>query len=204
MRFQGQWHDEESGLYYNRHRYYDPQQGRYISQDPIGLVGGDNLYQYAAAPNLEVDPLGLRGVYGLGGGPYSQSNMIRTQARDLVGSIEPNLSAEAFSGFFGQTVSTGLKFDTHGNTAWVVSECHQYGVGLFRGVGAGGSLGISSAPLENGVSETVGPFIRAGIVKGGGNSIAGATGWIGPSYGMASGIQHCKTTTTVLGTNGNE
>ncbi|WP_447529898.1 RHS repeat-associated core domain-containing protein [Vreelandella sp. TE19] len=39
IRFQGQWHDEESGLYYNRHRYYDPQQGRYISQDPIGLKG---------------------------------------------------------------------------------------------------------------------------------------------------------------------
>ncbi|MBH8581980.1 RHS repeat-associated core domain-containing protein, partial [Bisbaumannia pacifica] len=68
IRFQGQWHDEESGLYYNRHRYYDPQQGRYISQDPIGLVGGDNLYQYAAAPNIEVDPLGLRGYMVLGVG----------------------------------------------------------------------------------------------------------------------------------------
>ena len=39
IRFQGQWQDEESGLYYNRHRYYDPQQGRYISQDPLGLEG---------------------------------------------------------------------------------------------------------------------------------------------------------------------
>ena len=120
-------------------------------------------------------------------------------------------NAKTLPNTFILTVSTGLKFDTHGNTAWVVSECQQYGLGLFRGVGAGGSLGISSAPLENGVSETVGPFIRAGIVKGGGgsidaggNSIAGATGWIGPSYGMAGGIQHCKTTTTVLGTNGNE
>ncbi|QGQ70270.1 RHS repeat-associated core domain-containing protein [Halomonas sp. PA16-9] len=46
IRLQGQWHDEESGLYYNRHRYYDPQQGRYISQDPIGLRGGTNLYGY--------------------------------------------------------------------------------------------------------------------------------------------------------------
>ncbi|MGO3698508.1 RHS repeat-associated core domain-containing protein, partial [Halomonas sp.] len=62
IRFQGQWHDEESGLYYNRHRYYDPQQGRYISQDPIGLRGGTNLYGYVSNPTGMVDPLGLEVV----------------------------------------------------------------------------------------------------------------------------------------------
>ncbi len=61
IRFRGQWHDEESGLYYNRHRYYDPQQERYISQDPIGLNGGMNLYGYVTNPTGMVDPLGLRG-----------------------------------------------------------------------------------------------------------------------------------------------
>ncbi|EGP18695.1 RHS repeat-associated core domain-containing protein, partial [Halomonas sp. TD01] len=204
IRFQGQWHDEESGLYYNRHRYYDPQQGRYISQDPIGLNGGDNLYQYAASPIMEVDPLGLSGVYGLGGGPYSQSNTVRRKSEELVTSVEPNVAAETFGGVFGQTVSTGLKFDSEGNIATVVTECQQYGLGIFRGAGTGGNIGVSSGPLENGVSETWGPFVRAGAMKGGGgsidvgsNSIAGASGWFGPSYGMAGGIQHCKTTTTV-------
>ncbi|MBZ0332560.1 RHS domain-containing protein, partial [Halomonas sp. ANAO-440] len=62
IRFQGQWHDDESGLYYNRHRYYDPQQGRYISQDPIGLKGGRNLYGYVTNPTGMVDPLGLSSV----------------------------------------------------------------------------------------------------------------------------------------------
>ncbi|CAM0556998.1 hypothetical protein EHLJMEHL_02086 [Vreelandella titanicae] len=62
IRFQGQWHDEESGLYYNRHRYYYPQQGRYISQDPIGLRGGTNLYGYVSNPTGMVDPLGLEVV----------------------------------------------------------------------------------------------------------------------------------------------
>ncbi|ODC04425.1 hypothetical protein BFW38_13670 [Terasakiispira papahanaumokuakeensis] len=61
IRFQGQWHDEESGLYYNRHRYYDPQQGRYITQDPIGLKGGTNLYGYVGDPTSAIDPLGLTG-----------------------------------------------------------------------------------------------------------------------------------------------
>nr|WP_269467556.1 MULTISPECIES: RHS repeat-associated core domain-containing protein [Burkholderia] len=40
VRFQGQYHDHESGLHYNRHRYYDPEVGRYISLDPIGLQAG--------------------------------------------------------------------------------------------------------------------------------------------------------------------
>ncbi|WP_336220177.1 RHS repeat-associated core domain-containing protein, partial [Citrobacter amalonaticus] len=60
LRLPGQWYDEESGLHYNRHRYYDPTQGRYITQDPIGLVGGLNLYNYVMDnPVTYVDPKGL-------------------------------------------------------------------------------------------------------------------------------------------------
>ncbi|WP_447894313.1 RHS repeat-associated core domain-containing protein [Vreelandella sp. GE22] len=80
IRFQGQWQDEESGLYYNRHRYYDPQQGRYISQDPIGLRGGTNLYGYVANPMGAVDPLGLTPLSQCG-----QENALRetSMQRDL-------------------------------------------------------------------------------------------------------------------------
>ena len=39
FRYQGQYEDSETGLYYNRLRYYDPSTGAYISQDPIGLAG---------------------------------------------------------------------------------------------------------------------------------------------------------------------
>ncbi|EKE4282630.1 RHS repeat protein, partial [Escherichia coli] len=60
IRLPGQQYDEESGLYYNRHRYYDPLQGRYITQDPIGLEGGWNQYVYASIhPTYSIDPLGL-------------------------------------------------------------------------------------------------------------------------------------------------
>ncbi len=54
-----QQYDEETGLHYNRHRYYDPRQGRYITQDPIGLAGGWNLYAYPLDPVMGVDPLRL-------------------------------------------------------------------------------------------------------------------------------------------------
>ncbi len=59
VRFQGQWHDKETGLHYNRFRYYDPETGRYISQDPIRLTGGFNLYAYVLDPISFFDPFGL-------------------------------------------------------------------------------------------------------------------------------------------------
>jgi len=59
FRWPGQYEDEETGLYYNRFRYYDPDVGQYISQDPIGVAGGFALYGYVHDPNTWVDPLGL-------------------------------------------------------------------------------------------------------------------------------------------------
>ncbi len=58
FRFQGQYEDTETGLYYNRFRYYDPQEGTYVSQDPIGIEGGHVLYGYVDDPNYKLDPLG--------------------------------------------------------------------------------------------------------------------------------------------------
>ena len=53
----------ETGLHYNRFRYYDPEVGRFIHQDPIGLLGGFNLYQYAPNPLGWIDPFGLRAAW---------------------------------------------------------------------------------------------------------------------------------------------
>ena len=65
IRFQGQYWDEETGLHYNRERYYDPTVGRFVSSDPIRLIGGFNLHQYASNPVLWVDPLGLNAAASL-------------------------------------------------------------------------------------------------------------------------------------------
>ncbi len=59
IRFQGQYHDHETGLHYNRYRYYDPQAGRFIVQDPVRYAGGLNLYAFAPDPLNWIDPLGL-------------------------------------------------------------------------------------------------------------------------------------------------
>ncbi|MDH0745196.1 RHS domain-containing protein, partial [Pseudomonas sp. GD03842] len=59
LRFQGQYFDDETGLHYNTFRYYDPGVGRFITQDPIGLLGGHSLYKYANDPINWIDPAGL-------------------------------------------------------------------------------------------------------------------------------------------------
>ena len=60
LRLPGQYHDEETGLHQNRWRSYDPQRGRYLSPDPLGLAGGLNLYAYAGNDPINgSDPLGL-------------------------------------------------------------------------------------------------------------------------------------------------
>ena len=59
IKFQGQSLDTETGLHYNRFRYYDSDVGMFISRDPIGLLGGNNVFQYAPNPIGWIDPWGL-------------------------------------------------------------------------------------------------------------------------------------------------
>ena len=59
IKFQGQSLDVETGLHYNRFRYYDSDVGMFISRDPIGLLGGSNVFAYAPNPVMWIDPWGL-------------------------------------------------------------------------------------------------------------------------------------------------
>ncbi|WP_290004285.1 RHS repeat domain-containing protein [Faucicola atlantae] len=87
FKFQGQSLDTETGLHYNRFRYYDSDVGMFISRDPIGLMGGSNVFQYAPNPTQWIDPFGLAklfetGTYGsLNGGDHVGDGL---QAHELI------------------------------------------------------------------------------------------------------------------------
>ncbi|WP_390898020.1 RHS repeat-associated core domain-containing protein [Pseudomonas lundensis] len=102
IRFQGQYHDHETGLHYNRYRYYDPRVGRFVSKDPISYAGGLNLYAYAPNPTGWVDPLGLRGSnlrakyrHNENGSLKSATAKIRTE--DLGKGTSTNSSSRIFA-----------------------------------------------------------------------------------------------------------
>jgi RHS repeat-associated protein len=86
FQFPGQIYEKETGLHYNYHRYYQPKTGRYVSPDPMGLKGGDNLYSYVSNnPTTRIDPLGLWGYLG---------HRILTQDAMRVGTLFNQIDAE--------------------------------------------------------------------------------------------------------------
>ncbi|MEO5731921.1 MAG: RHS repeat-associated core domain-containing protein, partial [Byssovorax sp.] len=80
FRMLGQFADEETGLHSTRYRFFDPEVGRWCSPDPLGLLGGNDLFGFEGSPTVEVDPLGLAGKKGSphgggGGGGTAPPNM---------------------------------------------------------------------------------------------------------------------------------
>ncbi|EJI6417005.1 AHH domain-containing protein, partial [Escherichia coli] len=75
--YAGQWQDAESGLCYNRFRYYEPESGMYLVSDPLGLLGGEQTYRYV--PN----PLGWIDQYGLAGCPRALARAMKRANRNL-------------------------------------------------------------------------------------------------------------------------
>ena len=73
FRLQNQYYDRETGLHYNLMRYYEPEAGRFVNQDPIGLLGGDNLYQFAPNSIGWIDPWG-----------WAKLTTVRTSRGDMV------------------------------------------------------------------------------------------------------------------------
>jgi len=100
MQFTGREFDSETGLYYYRARYYDPEIGRFLSEDPLGFGGGDaNLYAYVGNNPIDrTDPLGLRSLtFGEKAliSPYFSDSVLSEV--DVDDGFWPNLTGRAWS-----------------------------------------------------------------------------------------------------------
>ncbi|NZA25153.1 RHS repeat protein [Luteimonas sp. SJ-92] len=115
-RFPGQYYDEETGLHYNLHRYYNAETGRYTTSDPIGLLGGPNYYVYAASsPTSRIDPYGLDAMDWLWGGVNKATggwdgnvDPVWDLVHKATGGWSPNQSTVNFWAGAGDAASFGL------------------------------------------------------------------------------------------------
>ena len=96
FRYQGQYEDVETGLYYNRFRYYSPEMGMYISSDPIGLAGNNpTLYGYVQDVNTWLDWFGLETILTSGivyrMGSSTDSNLTPRPGKDTTTGLSTSL-----------------------------------------------------------------------------------------------------------------
>ena len=99
FRYQGQYEDIETGLYYNRFRYYSPEEGLYLSQDPIRLAGNNpTLYAYTEDVNCFVDPFGLNS--GCGQNAANANTRFVSTTEGVVHDLKPTLDRIASGGRF--------------------------------------------------------------------------------------------------------
>ena len=129
FRLQNQYFDEETGLHYNFFRYYEPVLGRFITQDPIGLAGGDNLYRFEGTVQNQVDVLGLK--------EGSPANLARRQKIDQIARGYNNSKAWCFD----------CKKDNFGVGT---NKCNKYVYDVTKEAGATGEItikGTKRAPL---------------------------------------------------------
>jgi RHS repeat-associated protein len=97
LHFPGQYHDQETGLSYNYHRYYDPGTAGYGSSDPIGLEGGLNPYRYVSNPFTSLDPLGLSECLGLRPEAQRAIEKLENVKRDPLGEINSKAGHNHYS-----------------------------------------------------------------------------------------------------------
>ena len=161
LRLPGQQYDEESGLYYNRNRYYDPLQGRYITQDPIGLKGGINLYTYPLVPIRYTDPLGLERVISVYGPP----------APDRAGAETPLVLTDMTGGvtiYYDPETGDSMTFDSSNR----IDRRSQRGAGdPYTGEVVGCETNESGISAAYGTTKIYTTDTRARWLHGGGSSL---------------------------------
>ncbi|MGJ4856821.1 RHS repeat-associated core domain-containing protein [Labrys sp. La1] len=155
IRFQGQWEDEESGLYYNRFRYYDPLAGQYVSRDPIGIHGGYKPQGYVPVPANGIDPLGLALCQVKAKVSAGENSVIGESGKGIHAEIDELRQLNAQNALRGQDVIisdiTGMMGGERG-TAGMCAGCR---ANIFDELIAGGAKSVTFPQTIGGVTKGV-------------------------------------------------
>jgi RHS repeat-associated protein len=214
--YTGREKDEATGLLYYRARWYDPQVGRFVSEDPIGFRGGDaNFYNYAVNDPINLtDPDGnqFRADRDRPGDQYpgmtepydpkKAKTSLGDLARDLGDGYNPWIGVEGGGNFHIWTVGGGVSFGTEinlltGQICLFRKTSVRVGMGFFAGIGLKGNLGVGDYMQKEGAKESVegNLDISAGLggklkIKGaaiGGRGVSGSNGDAGVGFGPGVG-----------------
>jgi RHS repeat-associated protein len=199
----GQYRDAETGLHYNYFRDYDPQTGRYVQSDPIGLEGGINPYLYAFDPLRQIDPLGLMGnAPGTFGKGTAAPGTGSRSAPPFPASISVGYGIMGMLGITGGSLEVGFVTNLS-KLCGYFQECEIKGLGAC--IGASPQVGIQTGVPNTGFSR------QGGIIGAGGRGIfadaqvladtennigivRGTPGLGGFGYGGGGGYIECKVT----------
>jgi len=157
FRYTGREFDSETGLYYYRARYFDPQGGRFLSEDPIGFAGGSNFYSY-----VNGDPTSVVDLFGLSGtGTATASAPVAAPTQPVVSPPTPPVPSNPVTSPKLPACSIGLDnaLDLAGDLAGAV------GMVLLSPVNAGGGAGdmqpdpsvTHGPPCKNGCKPCIPP-----------------------------------------------
>ena len=172
IRFQGQWEDAETGLYYNRFRYYDRTAGQYLCLDPIGLLGGVRASAYVWQPTLFIDPSGLASKRCCRAACRARDRARNDNLRRLPnyhGRLDPALERGIMSNPDGVYLAGNGNLIFHQGENIVVTHGPGSTAGqLLTSYGSGGPQGVSGASIFGGSPDLPGQPVTADMLANGG------------------------------------